>query len=108
MVYHLAFPSDGIAACTGDSRYVNFAYLDTNTYVEVTFHSKHFFSMYLCISTPSMSKMVNMKDVFPIIFATAFVEVKNWRSRGRHIVCLGCVRVLPEVLKSSKQQLETK
>ena len=47
---------------TGNSRYVDFAYLDTITYVEVIFHSQHFFSMYLCISTPSMSKTVNMKQ----------------------------------------------
>ena len=47
---------------TGDSRYVNFAYIDTITYVKVIFHSQHFFSLYLCISTPSMSKMVNMKQ----------------------------------------------
>ena len=47
---------------TGDSRYVDFAYLDTITYVEVIFHSQHFFSIYLCISTPSMLKTVNMKQ----------------------------------------------
>ena len=47
---------------TGDSRYVDFAYLDTITYVEMIFHSQHFFSIYLCISTPSMSKTVNMKQ----------------------------------------------
>ena len=47
---------------TGDSRYVDFAYLDTITYVEVIFHSQHFCSIYLCISTPSMSKTVNMKQ----------------------------------------------
>ena len=47
---------------TGDSRYVNFAYLDTITYVEVIFHSQHFFSICLFISTPSMSKTVNMKQ----------------------------------------------
>ena len=29
----------------GDSRYVDFAYLDTITYVEVIFHSQHFFSI---------------------------------------------------------------
>ena len=28
---------------TGHSRYVDLAYLDTTTYVEVTFHSQHFF-----------------------------------------------------------------
>ena len=43
------------------SRYIDFAYLDTTTYVEVIFHSQHFFSIFLCISTPSMSKTVNMK-----------------------------------------------
>ena len=47
---------------TGDSRYVDFAYLDTITYVEVIFHSQHFFSIYLCSSAPSMSKTVNMKQ----------------------------------------------
>ena len=47
---------------TGHSRYVDFAYLDTTTYVEAIFHSQHFFSIFLCISTPSMSKMVNMKQ----------------------------------------------
>ena len=47
---------------TGDSRYVDFAYLATITYVEVIFHSQHFFSIYLCSSTPSMSKTVNMKQ----------------------------------------------
>ena len=44
------------------SRYVDFAYLNTTTYVEVIFHSQHFFSIFLCISTPSMSKTVNMKQ----------------------------------------------
>ena len=43
-------------------------------------------------------------DVFSIIFATAFVEVKNRRSHGRRIVCFGYVHVLPEVRKPSKQQ----
>ena len=47
---------------TGDSRYVDFAYLGTITYVEVIFHSQHFFSIYLCISTQSMSKTVNMNQ----------------------------------------------
>ena len=43
-----------ISIYLGDSRYVHFAYLDTVTYVEVIFHSQHFFSVYLCISTLSM------------------------------------------------------
>ena len=47
---------------TGHSHYVDFAYLDTTTYVEVIFHSQNFFSIFLCISTPSMSKTVNMKQ----------------------------------------------
>ena len=46
---------------TGHSRYVDFAYLDTTTYFEEIFHSQHFFSIFLCISTPSMSKTINMK-----------------------------------------------
>ena len=72
---------------TGHFRYVDFAYLDTTTYVEVIFHSQHFFSIFLCISTPSMSKTVNMKQRvsrgdfscprhISIIFATVYVEVK--------------------------------
>ena len=47
---------------TGHSRYVDFAYVDTTTYVEVMFHSEHFFPIFLCISTLSMSKTVNMKQ----------------------------------------------
>ena len=68
---------------TGHPRYVDFAYLDTTTYVEVIFHSQHFFSIFLCISPPSKSKTVNMKQrvsrgdfVSSIIFATVYVEVK--------------------------------
>ena len=53
-------PAPGIY--TGHSRYVDFAYLDTTTNVEVIFHSQHFFSIFLCISTPSMSKTVNTKQ----------------------------------------------
>ena len=53
---------NSIKAYTGDTHYVDLAYLDTITYVEVIFDSQHFFSMYLCISTPSMSKTVNMKQ----------------------------------------------
>ena len=30
-------------------------------------------------------------DVFPFKFATAFVKVKTWHSRGRRIVCLGLI-----------------
>ena len=47
---------------TGHSRYVDFAYLDTTTYVKVIFHSQHFVSIFPCISTPSMSKTVNTKQ----------------------------------------------
>ena len=49
---------------TGNSRYVDFAYLDTITYVEVIFHSH--------------------------TFATAYVEVKNQLSQGSryYLLCL--------------------
>ena len=46
-------------------------------------------------------------DEFSIIFATSYVEVKNRRSHGGHIVCFSYVDVLPEVQKSSKQKSET-
>ena len=44
-------------------------------------------------------------DVFSIIFATSYVEVKNRRSHGCRIVCFSYVHVLPEVRKSSKQKI---
>ena len=55
-----------------------------------------------------MLKLINMKQRvspgdFSIIFATAFVEVKNWRLHGCCIICFDYVRVLPEVRKPSKQ-----
>ena len=51
-----------LVTCTGDSCYVDFVYPDTITYVEVIFQSDNFFSIYLCISTLSISKKtVNMK-----------------------------------------------
>ena len=46
-------------------------------------------------------------DVFSIIFASSYVEVKNKHSHGRCIVCLGYMHVLPEVRKSSKQKSKT-
>ena len=46
-------------------------------------------------------------DVFSIIFATSYVEVKNRRSHRCRIVCFSYVHVLPEVRKSSKQKSET-
>ena len=85
-------------------------YLDTTTYVKVIFHSQHFFSIFLCISTPSMSKTVNMKQwvsqgdfsclrrIFYYI-AAVYVEVKI----GARF-CFSCVHVLAEVPTSSKQQ----
>ena len=100
---------------TGHSRYVDFAYLDTTTYVEVIFHSQHFFSIFLCISTPSMSKTVNMKQrvsrgdflcprrIFYYI-CYCLCRSKNRRSHGRRIVCFGYIHVLAEVRTSSKQQ----
>ena len=100
---------------TGHSRYVDFAYLDTTTYVEVIFHSQHFFSIFPCISTPSMSKTVNMKQrvsrgdfscprrIFYYI-CYCLCRSKNRRSHGRHIVCFGYVHIIAEVRTSSKQQ----
>ena len=100
---------------TGHSRYVDFTYLDTTTYVEVIFHSQHFFSIFLCISTPSMSKPVNMKQrlsrgdfsclrrIFYYI-CYCLCRRKNRHSHGCHIVCFGYVHVLAEVRTSSKQQ----
>ena len=56
----------------------------------MVFHSQHFFFIYLCISTPSMSKTVKLTwsngylevifhalDVFSITFATAYVESRK-------------------------------
>ena len=60
---------------TGDSRYVDLVYLDTITYVEEIFHSQHFFSMYLCISTQYLEVIFHALDIFSIIFATFCVEV---------------------------------
>ena len=100
---------------TGHSRYVDFAYLDTTIYVEVIFHSQHFFSIFLCISTLFMSKTVNMKHrvsrgdfsclrrIFYYI-CYCLCRSKNRRLHGHHIVCFGCVHVLAEVRTSSKQQ----
>ena len=100
---------------TGHSRYVDFAYLDTTTYIEVVFHSQHFFCIFLCISTPYMSKTVNMKQrisrgdfscprcIFYYI-CYCLCRNKNRRSHGRQIVSFGYVHVLAEVWTSSKHQ----
>ena len=45
-------------------------------------------------------------DIFSIIFATSYVEVKNRRSHGRRIVFFGYVYA-PEVRKSSKPKSKT-
>ena len=100
---------------TGHSRYVDFACLDTTTYVEVIFHSQHFFSIFLCISTPSISKMVNMKQRVSrgdfscprhIFYCICFClcRSKNQHWHGHHIVCFGYIHVLAEVRTSSNQQ----
>ena len=62
-----------------------FAFQLRNGYLEVIFHAL---------------------DIFSIIFATSYVEVKNRRSHGRRIVCFGYVHA-PEVRKSSKQKSKT-
>ena len=58
----------------------------SNGYVEVIFHAL---------------------DVFSIIFATFYVEVKNRCSHGCRTVCFGYVHVLSEVRKSSKRKSKT-
>ena len=74
-----------------------------------------FFRTFLCISTPSMSKMVYMKQrvsrgdfscprrILHYI-CNCLCRSKNRRSHGRHIVCFVYVHVLAEVRTSSKQQ----
>ena len=52
----------------------------------------------------SRSDFFHALDVFSIIFATAYVDVKNRYSPGRNIVCFGYVSVLLEVHTSAKQQ----
>ena len=99
-------------AYTGHSRYVDFAYLDTTTYVKVIFHFQHFFSIFLCISSLSMSKTVNMKQQvsrgdfsFPRRFfyyiCYCLCRSKSRRSHGRHIVCFGYVHVLVSEMSNS-------
>ena len=102
---------------TDDTCYVDFAYLDTITYVEVIFHSQHFFSIYLCSSTlyrkqltwsnECLGVIFHALNIFSIAFAIAY-KVKNRHSQGRRIVCLGYVYALPEMRKSSKQWSKNK
>ena len=73
---------------TGHSRNVDFAYLDTTTYVEVIVHSQHFFlciffafQLHLCRKRLTWSNgylevIFHALDIFSIIFATVYVEVK--------------------------------
>ena len=83
VLMHLQITSK-VCHSIGCSCYVDFTYLDTTAYVEVIVYSQNVFSIFLCISTPSMSKTVNMKQrvsqadfhalvVFSIIFATVYV-----------------------------------
>ena len=69
-----------------------------------------FFSTFPYISTPSMSKTVNMKQLVSqgnfscprrIFYYICYCLC---RSKNRHIVCFGYVHVLAEVQTSSKQQ----
>ena len=81
--------------CTGNSRYVDFAYLDTITYVEVVFHSQHFFSIWyifafqlrlcrkrLTWSNGYLKVIFHARDIFSVTFATAYVEVKIGFHKG--------------------------
>ena len=96
MNLELSLIRDLVYRYTGHSRYVDFAYLDTTTYVKVIFHSQHFFSIFLCISTPSMSKTVNMKQRISrrdfscprggfYYICYCLCRNKSRRSHGRHI-----------------------
>ena len=72
-----------LARDTGHSRYVDFAYLDTTTYVEVIFHSQHFslyffaFQLRLCRKRLTRSNgylevIFHALNVFSIIFASVY------------------------------------
>ena len=98
----LSVPALGLY--TGHSCYVDFAYLDTTTYVEVIFQSNIFslyffaFRLRLCRKRLTRSNgypevIFHALDVFSVIFASVYVEVLNRRSHGRHIVCFGYVHV---------------
>ena len=87
---------------------LTFAYLDNITYVEVIFHSQHFFSIYLCISTLSMLKTVNMKQPISrgdfscprrILYYFSYCLCRSQKSAlaRASYVCFGYVYVLLEV-----------
>ena len=60
-----------------------------------------------------MKKLVSRGDFschrrLSIVFATAYVEVKNQLSQGRRILCFGYVYVLPEVRNLPNNSKKTK
>ena len=107
--YSNPFKRPGMYPSTGLSRYVDFAYLDTTTNIEVIFHSQHFFSVYffafqlrLCRKTVNMKQRVSRvnfscpRRIFYYI-CYCLCRNKNRRSHGRQIVSFGYVHVLAEV-----------
>ena len=115
--FYLSFIHFWRQTYTGDSRYIAFAYLDTITlkwcFIPNIYSLYIFaFQLHLCWkwltwSNGYLDVIFHPLDVFSIIFATAYVEVKNRGTQWRGIVCFGYVHVLPEVWKSSNQQSKT-
>ena len=76
------------------SRYVNFAYINTITYVEAIFFIPNIFFLYFfafqlrqCRKQLTWSKgylkvIFHLLDIFSIIFATVYVEVKSGARMG--------------------------
>ena len=99
---------------TGDSRNVDFAYLNN---MSKWFFIPNIFSLYiigfqlrlcrkqLTWSNGYLEVIFQALDIFSIIFATAYVTVKNRLSQGRHIVCFSYVYVLPEVRNLSNNPM---
>ena len=76
--------------------------------------SQCIFAFQLCLcrkrltwSNRYLEVILHALDIFSIIFAISYVEVKNRCSNGRGIVCFGYVHVLPVVRKSSRQKSKT-
>ena len=84
---------------TGHSRYVDFTYLDTTTYIEVMFIPNIFylyffaFQLRLCRKQLTWSNgylevIFHALDIFSIIFATVYVEVKIGARMGAIVSAL--------------------
>ena len=99
---------------TGHSRYFDFAYLDTTTYVEVIFHSQHFFSNFFAFQLRLWRKRLTWSNGHIKVFffscprricyyiCYCLCRSKNRRSHGRHIVCFRYVHVLVLEISNSE------